>query len=222
MPQTMPFDFISDVSCPWCIVGLRGLEIALEKLSDAIEPAITFHPFELNPHMPPGGQDIGEHVAEKYGSTPEQRKANGAMIRQRAADVGFDMADRSDGRIYNTFDAHRLLHWAKLEGKQLALKHRLFTAYFTEGRAPEDHDVLIDCAGDAGLDTDKARALLASDRYAADVRAEEERWRREGINSVPTIIIDKRYVISGGQPPEAFERALARIAEEKATAAQIN
>ncbi len=218
MTQKMTFDFISDVSCPWCIVGLRGLEIALEQMGGRIDPQITFHPFELNPQMPPGGQDIGEHIAEKYGSTPEQRKANGAMIRQRAADVGFAMADRSDGRIYNTFDAHRLLHWAGLEGRQLALKHRLFTAYFTEGRAPEDHDVLVDCAGDVGLDADAARALLSSDRFAAEVRAEEDRWRREGISSVPTIIIDNRYVISGGQPPDAFARAIGKIAEEKAAA----
>lgn len=218
MSQPMKFDFVSDVSCPWCIVGLRGLEMALERIGDDIDAEIVFHPFELNPNMPEGGQDIGEHIAEKYGSSPEQRKANGAMIRERAAEVGFDMADRSDGRIYNTFDAHRLLHWAKLEGKQLALKHRLFTAYFTEGLAPEDHDVLVDCARDAGLDADGARDVLESGRYAEDVRAEEEHWRRQGISSVPAVIIDDRYIVSGGQPPEAFERALRSIAEEKAGA----
>ena len=147
MARPMKFDFVSDVSCPWCIIGLRGLEIALERIGDDIAPEFVFHPFELNPDMPPGGQDIGEHIAEKYGSSPEERKSNGAMIRQRAADVGFAMADRSDGRIYNTFDAHRLLHWAREDGKQLALKHRLFTAYFTDGEAPEDHDVLVRCAG---------------------------------------------------------------------------
>jgi len=206
------------VSCPWCIVGLRGLEIALERIGDEIDAEIVFHPFELNPNMPEGGQDIGEHIAEKYGSSPEQRKANGAMIRERAASVGFEMADRSDGRIYNTFDAHRLLHWARLEGKQLALKHRLFTAYFTEGLAPEDNQVLVDCARDAGLDADEARDVLQSGRYAEDVRAEEEHWRRQGISSVPAVIIDDRYIVSGGQPPEAFERALRSIAEEKAGA----
>lgn len=219
MIQTMKFDFISDVSCPWCIIGLRGLEIALERIGSDIDPEIIFHPFELNPQMPAGGQDIGEHVAKKYGSTPEQRKANGAMIRERAADLGFTMADRDGGRIYNTFDAHRLLHWAKTEGKQLELKHRLFTAYFTEGRAPEDHDVLVECASDVGLDAETARALLSSDRFAAEVRAEEEQWRRQGISAVPTIIIDDRYVTSGGQPPEAFERALRKIAGEKAAMA---
>ncbi len=214
MPRPMKIDFVSDISCPWCIIGLRGLEIALDRIGGAIESQIIFHPFELNPDMPPGGQDIGEHIAQKYGASPQQRKANGAMIRQRAADVGFTMADRSDGRIYNTFDAHRLLHWAKFEGCQLELKHRLFSAYFTDGEAPEDHDVLIRCGADAGLDPEKARAILESDRFAAEVRAEEETWRRGGVSSVPTIVIDDRYVINGGQPPEAFERALRRIAEE--------
>ena len=218
MTRKMKFDFVSDISCPWCIIGLRGLEIALERIGDEIDPEIVLHPFELNPQMPAGGQDIGEHVAEKYGSTPEQRKANGAMIRERAADLGFTMADRSEARIYNTFDAHRLLHWASDEGKQLELKHRLFTAYFTEGRAPEDHEVLVECAGDVGLDAKAARTLLANDRFAAEVRAEEEQWRQQGVSAVPTIIIDERYVISGGQPPEAFERALRKIAKEKALA----
>jgi len=212
----MKIDFVSDVSCPWCIIGLRGLEEALARVGDVIDARITFQPFELNPDMSPGGQDIVEHVAQKYGSTPEQLAANREMIRVRAAQVGFTMATSERSRIYNTFDAHRLLHWAELEGCQAALKHALFEAYFTEGRNPSDHDVLVAAAKKAGLDGTAAREVLSSGRYADEVRQAEQLWRSRGINGVPSVVIDGRYLISGGQPPEAFERALRNIAAEAA------
>lgn len=123
MPRPMKIDFVSDVSCPWCIIGLRGLEEALARTGDLIAAEITFQPFELNPQMRKDGQNLGEHVAQKYGSSPEQSATSRAMIRDRAADVGFTIAMSDTSRIYNTFDAHRLLHWAQLEGKQAALKH---------------------------------------------------------------------------------------------------
>lgn len=214
MTRPMKFDFVSDVSCPWCIIGLRGLETALERVGDLVTPEIHFQPFELNPNMPAGGQDMAEHLTEKYGSTPEQSAANGEMIRERAAGVGFAMASRRGSRIYNTFDAHRLLHWAGLEGRQQELKHALFSAYFTEGKDPGDRAVLTAASASVGLDPEAAAEILASGRYADDVRTAERDWQAKGITSVPAVIVNDRYLISGGQPPEAFEQAIRSIAAE--------
>lgn len=212
MTRRMRIDFVSDVSCPWCAIGLFGLERALERTADAVTAEITFQPFELNPAMPPGGQSIVEHIAQKYGSTPERSAATREMIRSRAAAVGFEMRTSEQSRIYNTFDAHRLLHWAALEGRQKEMKHALFEAYFTEGKDPSDREVLVAAAVKAGLDADRADEVLSSGRYAAEVREAEELWRSRGIEGVPAVIIDERYLISGGHPPEAFEKALREIA----------
>jgi predicted DsbA family dithiol-disulfide isomerase len=219
MAVPIKIDFVSDVSCPWCIIGLNGLEEAIRRIGDEIDATIIFQPFELNPAMPAGGQEIGEHIAEKYGSTPEQMAANRAMIRARAAEVGFTMTMAEGSRIYNTFDAHRLLHWAEEAnveggGHQAVLKHRLFEAYFTDGKDPSDHAVLVEAAVAAGLDGVAARAVLESGRYADEVRAAEKLWQSRGIGSVPAIVINDRYLISGGQPVAAFEQALRGIAAE--------
>ena len=212
MTRPIRIDFVSDVSCPWCAIGLFGLERALERAADAVAAEITFQPFELNPAMPPVGQNIVEHIAQKYGSTPERSAANREMIRGRAAGVGFEMRTSENSRIYNTFDAHRLLHWAAIEGRQKELKHALFEAYFTDQRDPSDRHVLVDVAARAGLDAERAREVLESGRYAQEVREAEELWRSRGIEGVPAVIIDGRYLISGGHPPEAFEQALREIA----------
>ncbi len=214
MTKAMKIDFVSDVSCPWCIIGLGGLEEALARVGDLVEATIVLQPFELNPDMPPEGQNLGEHVFEKYGATPEQSAANREQIRARAAEVGFTIATTPDSRIYNTFDAHRLLHWAGLEGGQLALKHALFEAYFTRGENPSDHDVLVAAAERAGIDPVKARDVLTSGRFADHVRSLERQWYEAGVSSVPAIIINEKYLISGGQPADAFERALRTIAAE--------
>lgn len=210
----MKIDFVSDIVCPWCVIGLRALERAIDAAADVVKPTVTFHPFELNPQMPPEGQNIVEHVAEKYGSTPEQSAKNRAGIQARAAELGFAMTGTAESRIYNTFDAHRLLHWAAMEGRQAALKNRLFAVYFSEGGNPSDRETLVAAAADVGLDADAARAVLASGRYADEVRAEERHWQANGITAVPAIVINDRYLIMGGQPPEAFERALRSIAAE--------
>ena len=210
----MKIDFVSDVSCPWCIIGLRGLEAALARTGDLIDAEIVFQPFELNPKMAKEGQNIVEHSAETYGSTPEQSAANRVMIRERAADLGFAMRMSDTSRIYNTFDAHRLLHWAHLEGKQAALKNALFAVYFTDQQDPSDHDVLIAAAADVGLDPTRAAAILASDEFVSDVRTAEKLWPSRGISAVPAVVINDRYLISGGQPAEVFERALREIAAE--------
>jgi predicted DsbA family dithiol-disulfide isomerase len=215
MAVPMTIDFVSDVSCPWCVIGLKALEGALERIGGDIDATIVFRPFELNPGMPPEGENIVEHVGKKYGSSPEQSAQNRAMIHARAAELGFTMTTGAHSRIYNTFDAHRLLHWAEGSGRQQALKHRLFEAYFTEGRDPSDHQALAEAAEAAGLDGTEARAILASDRYAAEVRAEEKLWQSRGINAVPAVVVNQRYLISGGQPVELFEKALREIAAEK-------
>ncbi|HEX7858096.1 MAG TPA: DsbA family oxidoreductase [Sphingobium sp.] len=216
MTRALRIDFVSDVSCPWCIIGLKGLEEALARSGDALTADIHFQPFELNPDIAPEGEEIGEHLARKYGSTPEQLAANRTMIVDRAASVGFTMAMSDDRRIYNTFDAHRLLHWAESSGHQAALKHALFEAYFTHGESPADPDVLVAAAEKAGLDGAEAREVLTSGRYAEEVREAENLWRSRGINSVPAVVIDGKYLISGGQPAEAFEQALRQIASEPA------
>lgn len=214
MSRPMTIDFVSDVSCPWCVIGLGGLETALARVGDLVQADIRFQPFELNPQMAPEGENIVEHIGRKYGSTPQQSAQTRAMIRERAAEVGFDMRMGDDSRIYNTFAAHRLLHWAGIEGRQADLKKALFEAYFTKGLNPGDHAVLADVAASVGLDRAEAESVLASDRYTAEVRADEDLWRGRGINSVPAIVIDGKYLISGGQPPEAFEQALRQIAAQ--------
>ncbi|HTN66781.1 MAG TPA: DsbA family oxidoreductase [Burkholderiaceae bacterium] len=217
MATPMKIDFVSDVSCPWCVIGLTALEQALARLADQVTPEIHFQPFELNPDMAPDGQDIGEHLAEKYGATAQQSAANREAIRARGAALGFTFNMEQRGRIYNTFDAHRLLHWAELEGRQAALKHALFKAYFTDGKDPSAHAVLIGLADEVGLDAKRAAEILASDAYTANVRARERQYLNLGINSVPAIIINERFLLQGGQPVEAFEQGLRQIVAQSAT-----
>jgi predicted DsbA family dithiol-disulfide isomerase len=211
-PVAVKIDFVSDVVCPWCVIGLRSLETALSRLQGKVQADIHFQPFELNPNMAPEGEDIAEHLRKKYGSTPDQIKRNGENIRARGAALGFEFAMDKRDRTYNTFDAHRLLHWADAEGKGASLKHALFDAYFTRGENVSDRDVLVSAAQTAGLPADRAREILASDAYAADVRRQEQFYIENGIQGVPAVIINERHLISGGQPPEVFEQALRQIA----------
>jgi predicted DsbA family dithiol-disulfide isomerase len=211
----MKIDFVSDVSCPWCVVGLKSLEAALVRVADEVQAELHFQPFELNPTLTSSGQDIDEHLMQKYGTTRQQLDRSSAALRDRGAELGFDFQMQKRTRIYNTFDAHRLLHWAQEHGRQPALKHALFEAYFTDGANPSDHEVLIGLARKVGLDPVQAREILSSDRYAADVRKQERIYQEHGIQAVPSVIIDDQYLIQGGQPVEVFERALRKIAQEK-------
>ncbi|GGK27062.1 DSBA oxidoreductase [Pseudomonas koreensis] len=210
----MKIDFVSDVSCPWCVVGLYGLLQALEILRDEVQAEIHFQPFELNPKMGPEGQNITEHIGEKYGSTPEQSQKNREAIRARGADVGFAFRTDGNSRIYNTFDAHRLLHWAGLEGLQLPLKEALFKAYFTDGGNPSDHAQLTQIAESVGLDRQRAAAILASDEFAESVREEEQTWLQRGVSSVPTVVFNGQYAVTGGQPVDTFVGAIRQIMSE--------
>ena len=208
----LKIDFVSDVSCPWCIIGLKSLEQASATLGDEIGADMHFQPFELNPQMPPEGQDINEHLAEKYGASPAESERNREAIRQRGEDAGFKFSMDKRARIYNTFDAHRLLHWAGLDGRQLPLKEALFKAYFTDGENPGDHGVLIRLAGGVGLDAARAKEILSSSEYAEEVRERERFYQAHGIHAVPAVIVNDRHLIQGGQPAEVFEQALRKIA----------
>jgi predicted DsbA family dithiol-disulfide isomerase len=212
MTKRMKIDFVSDVSCPWCIVGLNSLQKALDSVGKEIEVDMHFQPFELNPAMPAEGQNLNEHLTEKYGLTPQQLEQNREALRARGEQVGFTFNMDKRSRVYNTFDAHRLLHWAGLEGRQQELKRALFDAYFTEGENPSDHDVLVRLAGKVGLDTEKAQRVLSTDVYATEVREQEAFYRSQGVHAVPSVIINERHLIQGGQPAEVFEQALRQIA----------
>ena len=209
----MHIDFVSDIACPWCAVGLHGLERALEELAGELEPTLAFQPFELNPAMGPEGADTVAYLGAKYGIGPEQIRRNQAAIRERGAQVGFAFGERT--RVWNTFDAHRLLHWAGAEGHpgaQRALKHALLRAYHGEGRNPSAREVLLDCAGQAGLDAARAAQVLQDGAFTDHVRQAQALWQRAGLSSVPSIVVDRRHLIQGGQPPQVFVRALRRIA----------
>lgn len=215
MTTTLKIDFVSDIACPWCAVGLGALEGALERLAPEVKAQIHFQPFELNPNMPAGGQDLGEHLSEKYGSTLEQQNQIRETIRQRGEEVGFHFKREGRGRVYNTFDAHRLLYWAGLEGAngpQHALKKALLEAYQGRAECVESHAVLLNAVRVAGMDGEKAEAILSSDTYAQEVREREQFFQQAGIHSVPAVIINDRHLISGGQPVEVFENALRKIA----------
>ena len=208
-------DFVSDIVCPWCAIGLASLEQALQRVAGEVHAEIHFQPFELNPQMPAEGEDISEHLQKKYGLSEAQLAENQAQIHARGAELGFTFGKGARTRTYNTFDAHRLLHWAGMEGegKQLAFKHALLGAYFTDGKNVSDHATLLDIARAVGLPAERAQQILASDEFATDVRAAEQHFQRSGISSVPAVIINQRHLISGGQPVEVFERALRQIAQ---------
>jgi predicted DsbA family dithiol-disulfide isomerase len=214
MSAALKIDFVSDVSCPWGAIGLASLERALERLQGEVRAELHFQPFELNPGMAPGGQDITEHLTQKYGSTPEQQAAARDSIRERGAAVGFEFRREGRGRIYNTFNAHRLLHWAGTVApeRQLALKKALFRAYFTKGRSPGEAQVLVDAAAQAGLDPVRASEIVRGNEYTSEVRERQKFFLEHGIHAVPAVIVNDRHLIQGGQPPEVFEQALRQIA----------
>jgi predicted DsbA family dithiol-disulfide isomerase len=211
MAQTLRIDFVSDVACPWCVIGLRALQRALDEIGGAVDARIHLQPFELNPQMGPEGENIAEHIQKKYGASPERSAASREAIRQGGEALGFVFNYGPDSRIWNTFDAHRLLHWAGIEGRQLQLKHALFKANFTDQASTSDHDALVAAAREAGLDPARAREVLESGAFAEEVRAEEALWRDRGINAVPTIIFNGRWMIQGAQKPDVLANAIRDI-----------
>lgn len=217
MTTKLKIDFVSDIACPWCAVGLGALEQALEELQDEVRADIHFQPFELNPQMPEGGQDLFEHLNQKYGSSKEQQAQMYQNIKARGAEVGFAFHPTGRGRIFNTFDAHRLLHWAEVEGQdgdQLRLKKAFLEAYQGKGEVIESHEVLLAIVQGIGMDKAAAKAVLDSDTFAEEVRAKENFYTSAGIHSVPAVIINDRHLISGGQPAQVFAQALRDIATQ--------
>ncbi|MET0583146.1 MAG: DsbA family oxidoreductase [Pseudoxanthomonas sp.] len=213
MATPIKIDFVSDVACPWCAVGLKSLEAAIARVGGELAVDLHFQPFELNPQMPAEGEDAVEHLTRKYGITAGQAARNGEAIRARGAELGFEFRMDRRTRVYNTFDAHRLLHWAESqgEGRQLALKHALLRAYFTEGLDVSATETLVELATEAGLDGERARTILASDEYAQAVRAQEAFYAGQGITAVPSVIFNDRHLVQGGQPVEMFEQALRQL-----------
>jgi predicted DsbA family dithiol-disulfide isomerase len=209
-PQALQIDIVSDVVCPWCIVGYRQLAQALAATGTAHE--IHWHPFELNPQMPPEGQNVREHLAQKYGTTKEQSEQNRKRFSEVGASLGFTFRFTEDSRMHNTFNVHQLLHWAESLGRMHELKLALFAAHFTDGRNLSDNAVLANVAAEIGLDRAEALAVLADQRFAKAVREAEQYWQSQGIQSVPAIIFNRRHLVSGAQGVENFTRILTQLA----------
>ena len=218
MTTQLKIDFVSDIACPWCAVGLFSLEKAIERLKGEVVVDLHFQPFELNPQMGPGGQDLSEHLTHKYGSTAQQQAQIRETIRARGAEVGFAFAPNGRGRVYNTFNAHRLLAWAQTQGggAQRRLKIALLKAYQGRAQCIEDSEVLLACVDEAELDSAVARRVLGTDDYAQEVRQVEQMYQSAGVRSVPAIIINDQFLISGGQSVEVFEKSLREIAAKVA------
>jgi predicted DsbA family dithiol-disulfide isomerase len=209
-PPKLRIDIVSDVVCPWCIIGYRQLDAALQATDTAHE--IYWHPFELNPDMPAEGQNVREHVAEKYGTTREQSEQSRIQMMQLGADVGFRFHFAEDMRMHNTFHVHQLLHWAQQHGGAHALKLALFAAHFTDNRNLSDDTVLADVAAGVGLDRAEALVTLADQRFAADVRSAENHWLGQGIRGVPAMVFNRRHLVSGAQGVERYTQVLAQLA----------
>ncbi len=218
MPETtgpeIRIDIVSDVVCPWCIIGFKQLEQAVAE--SGIGVVVHWHPFELNPQMAEEGENLQEHVAAKYGTTPEGSRKARARLTELGASLGFTFDYADDMRMVNTFRAHQLLHWAESLGQGHQMKMALFAAFFTERRDVNDPQVLADVAASIGLDREDALAVLEDGRFAEDVRTREQFWTGHGIQGVPAMIFDRHYLVSGAQGVENYRAFLAQVAEEKA------
>ena len=217
MKPRLGITIVSDVACPWCAVGIASIDRALERIGGELDAEIRVEPFELNPDMGPEGEEVVAYISRKYGRTPAQLAETQARIRQAGANAGFAFGQRS--HVWNTFDAHRMLHWASLEGKGVQLKRALLRAYHGEGRNPGAKDVLVAAAASVGLDRARAEAVADGDEFANEVRERERFWQRQGVSGVPFVVINNKYAIEGAQPPEAFEQAFRQIAAESAQVA---
>jgi len=214
MTKTLRIDIISDVMCPWCIVGYRQLSAALEATGTAHE--IHWHPFELNPDMPPEGQNLREHIMQKYGSSLEESEQRRQHRKTLGSDLGIDFQFSDGSRMHNTFNTHQLLHWANTQERMHDLKQALFIAHFTNARDLSDNAVLADIAGEIGLDRTEALAVLDDQRYASQIRQEENFWTKQGIRGVPAVVFDRQHLVTGAQGVDNFTSILKQLAEETA------
>ena len=214
MTKTLRIDIISDVMCPWCIVGYRQLSAALEATGTAHE--IHWHPFELNPDMPPEGQNLREHIMQKYGSSLEESEQSRQHLKTLGSDLGIDFQFSDGSRMHNTFNTHQLLHWANTQERMHDLKQALFIAHFTNARDLSDNAVLADIAGEIGLDRTEALAVLDDQRYVSQIRQEENFWTKQGIRGVPAVVFDRQHLVTGAQGVDNFTSILKQLAEETA------
>ena len=210
--QPLRIDIVSDVVCPWCIIGYRQLAEALKQTNT--EHEIHWHPFELNSNMPSEGQNLRKHIMEKYGSSKEESDASRIRMTEAGSEVGFEFHFNDDTRMHNTFNLHQLLYWASQQGQKPMhdLKQALFSAHFTDGRNISDNTVLADIAAEVGLDRDEALAVLEEQRFAKEVRAEERHWQQQGIQSVPAMIFNERHLVSGAQGVDNYVNILEQLA----------
>jgi predicted DsbA family dithiol-disulfide isomerase len=213
-PFPLRVDIVSDVVCPWCIIGYKQFEKALRGCDHSFDVQITWRPFELNPHMPPGGQDLGEHIQQKYGSSEAQRRGARDRLTGIGASLGFHFDYFDEMRVVNTFRAHRLLHWAALEGKQTELKLALFAAFFSKRRDVNDTGTLLAICEDIGLSRSEAEEILGSERYANAVRAEQREWLEREIHAVPFFVFNNRFSVPGAQEAETFVKVLNKLVEK--------
>ena len=209
---TLDIQIVSDVVCPWCVIGSRHLLLALEDLSDEVRADITWLPFQLNPHVSVEGENLSEHIMRKYGSSPEDNQAMRDRLTDLGRAAGFQFNFTPDSRTYNSFDAHRAIHWAGVRGRQHDFVEQLFHAYFTENRNPSALKTLTDAAATLGLDTADLEAVITSDRYRPEVEQALAASQAKGISGVPTFIINHQYALTGGQPVDVFKRALRQVA----------
>ncbi len=215
-PMPLRIDLVSDVVCPWCIIGYRQFLKALESRAEAVDLELHWHSFELNPQMPDEGENLREHLAGKYGTTPEQSKKARQRLTDIGAELGFSFNYTDDMKMVNTFKAHQLLHWAAEQGCQTELKEALFKAFFTDGCDVSDVDTLADVCAEVGLDREEALAVLADARYGRAVRDDQRHWMEQGIQAVPTFVVNEQYMVQGAQEAEAFGRMLDRLLERHA------
>ena len=211
---TIQIDIVSDVVCPWCVIGYYQLAAAARTADIALD--VTWHPFELNPQMPPEGENLREHLAAKYGTTPEDSRSARARLTEMGAAVGFEFAYADDMRMWNTFQAHQLIDWAADQGLSHPTKLALFTAYFTERRNVSDADVLTRIATDLGMDGSAARSMLESEERSQSVRTHQRHWIERGIHSVPAMVIGERYLVSGAQGEAVSGELLEKWMAEQA------
>ncbi len=195
-------DIISDVVCPWCLIGFKQFEQAMAVTG--VSAQVFWHPFELNPDMPPEGENLREHIARKYGTSPEDSVKARARLTQLGADLGFTFNYADDMRMYNTFKAHQLLHWAGTQGRQHDLKMALFSSFFTHRRNVDDPEVLADAAAEIGLAREEALTVLADGRYAEKIRQEEQFWTSRGIQGVPAMVFNQQHLLVGAQGVENY------------------
>lgn len=212
--RQLTVDIVSDVVCPWCIIGYRGLEMAATAFAGRADIVVRWHPFELAPATPPEGQLLTDYTRERYGATPEQSSQNRARLVDTGKALGIDFRYAADSRIYNSHKAHELLMWAGEQGRQTALKLAFFQAYFTDQANISDDMVLLDAVFGVGLDPVEAQAILADRRYANAVDVEVAHWQDQNITGVPAYIIDGKYMIPGAQDAETFGRVLERVLEK--------